>query len=51
MLIINYGKFYYEYNDDLLDKLRGFNNKEIRLSDWIPSENISDSLVDLIKIF
>lgn len=50
MHIIDYDKLYFEYNDNLLNKLRGFNNKEIYLSDWIPSENISDSLVNLIKI-
>ncbi len=50
MHIIDYDKLYFEYNENLLNKLRGFNNKEIYLSDWIPSENISDSLVNLIKI-
>ena len=49
MHIINYDKIYSRYNDNLLKNLRGFNNKISHLDDWIPSENIIDSLFDLIK--
>ena len=51
MQIVNYDKIYSQYNENLLNKLRGFSNKELYLGDWIPSENINDSLIDLIKIF
>lgn len=50
MRIINFDKIYSQYNENLLNKLRGFANNDKYLIDWIPSENINESLIDLLKI-
>ena len=48
--IINYNKIYEEYNHNLLNKLRGFgdNENDEYLKYWVPSENFSKSLINLL---
>ena len=48
--IINYNKIYEDYNHNLINKLRGFGDSENDeyLKYWVPSENFSKSLINLL---